>query len=224
MKLSTISAGGFALALLFLSAAATPAAADVLYNNLPPLATSGGTAAVSTADHGPLGDSFSTGSTAENLTDVELLIDVGNVDPPADSFTVDLYSDSSTSPGSLLDTIATVDDSSLTNSLAVYDFTLGTPYSLAADTRYWIELSGDSTSGQWSYDVSNTGIGVAGEFNYYDGTSFANSAFTPYQMEVMATPASAVPEPPSWTLMIGAILALGSTLAFSRRRLPVPIA
>jgi hypothetical protein len=195
LRLSYLSVGGgIALALLSLTVAPAPAAAGTIYDNSTQL--SGGTALVTSADNGPLADSFSTGATDVSLTDVQLLIGADN---PSDggSFTVDLLSDSSTSPGSVLDTIGTINDSSLTTSLGLVDVALTTPYALTADTRYWIELSGDPTSAFWAFTASNTGTGVAGEYNYYAGLVKANDTFTPYQMQVNVSP-----EPASWTLMI----------------------
>ena len=80
--------------------------------------------------------------------------------------------------------------------------------------RYWIELGGGSTSALWSFTETNTGIGVANEYNYYAGAVAANNSFTPYQMEVTT---AAVPEPGSFAL--GAIAI--AILAIARHsRLP----
>ena len=88
------------------------ASAEVLYDNLGFLSVDADGALA----HGPLYNSFSTvGSTT--LTDISVFIGADN---PADggTFTIGLYSDSSTSPGSLLDS-NTFMDSALTTSLAV---------------------------------------------------------------------------------------------------------
>ena len=180
--------------------------AGIIYDNISAStgATSGGSADISSASHGPLADSFSTGAGSSVLTDLKLLIAAAT---PTDggSFVVLLLSDSSTSPGSVLTTLQTVSDSSLTTTLGTVAFTLSTPYLLAANTRYWIELSGSSTSGVWSFTATNVGIGVANEYNYYAGSVSANSAFTPYQMTVTT---SAVPEPSGLGLCAIGIAAL----------------
>jgi len=187
--------------------------AGIIYDNISPStgATSGGSASISSSDHGPLADSFSTGAGFSVLTDLKLLV-AATTPTDGDSFNVLLLSDTSTSPGSVLTTLRTVSDSSLTTTLSTVDIILSTPYLLAANTRYWIELSSPSTSGVWSFTTTNVGIGVANEYNFYAGSVSANSAFTPYQMTVTT---SAVPEPSSFGLCAIGIAAL----AIARRHL-----
>ena len=209
MKPTTCSiTARFALAFLLVTAAATQASADILYDNLSQASGGVATAAEITGS-GPLADSFSTGNSATSLTDVKLLLDAAN---PGDGiiFGVGLLSDNSISPGSVLDILGFFSDSSLTTSLGVLDIPLATPYDLAADTRYWILVVGeDGSSVQWSFDAANGGTGVAAEYNYYAGNVYANNSFTPYQMEVSSTP-----EPASWSLLA----AVGVWLALERRR------
>jgi hypothetical protein len=140
----------------------TTANATYLYNNID--IRSGGTADASTLDHGPLGNSFSTGPSSYTLTAVDLLVLADN---PSDggSFTVSLLNDSSLHPGSTIAT-DTFDDSILSTSLS----TISAPSSsvaLAANTSYWIELSTSTGSLEWSYTGVNNGIGVANEYNFY---------------------------------------------------------
>ena len=98
-----------ALALLLGGVGRARAGSIILYNNLPPAATNNHADAVFT--FGPLADSFSTGGSAVNLSDVKLLLETGT---PTGSITVTLRSDSSTSPGAVLTTIGTLNDTSLT--------------------------------------------------------------------------------------------------------------
>jgi hypothetical protein len=179
--------------------------AGILYDNLS--VGTGGTGSIATT--GPDADSFSTGASPVTLSQVSLLLSAAT---PTDggSFSVYLLHNNSNTPGSVITTLGTVSDSSLTTSLGVVS--LSTTYLLAANTRYWIELTGASTSAVWSYASTNTGTNVSGEYNYFSGTSYPNSVYTAYNMQVSA---SAVPEP--GTFALGAI---GITfLAIARRRL-----
>ena len=170
------------------------------------------------AADGPLANSFSTGGSTVLLADVKLLL-IGNPNSTASS-TVSLLSDSGTSPGSVLQIIGTLSDSSLSASAQVFDFVLATPYALAANTRFWIGLSGpSSTTVGWNYAVDSSGIGTTGEYWAYSpgGTltvrQNSGTTSTPYQMQL-----SAVPEPGSLGLfMIGS-----AALAIARRRLVRP--
>ena len=199
-----------ACALLALAPLSSTAAnATYLYNNID--VSSGGTASASTLDNGSLGNSFSTGSAGYSLTSVDLLV---LADDPSDggSFTVSLLNDSSIHPGS---TIATdiLNDSVLSTSLSI----LSAPFAsikLAADTRYWIELSTSTGSLEWSFTGVNDGIGVANEYNFYAAAVSANQAFTPYQMSI----GSAAPEPSTWALMLAGFAGLGFVrYRFSRK-------
>jgi PEP-CTERM motif len=179
----------------------TAANATYLYNNID-ISFSGGFAHASTSDSGPLGNSFSTGPSGYSLTAVDLLVLADN---PSDggSFTVSLLNDSSIHPGSTIAT-DTFKDSMLSTSLS----TISAPFSsiaLAADTRYWIELSTSTGSLEWSFTAANVGIGVANEYNFYAGSVSANQSFTPYQMSI----GSAVPEPSTWALMLAGFVGLG---------------
>ncbi len=171
--------------------------AGVIYDNLPPLSTSGGTDAIYV--DGPAYNSFSTGDTASQLLDVKLFLS-GTLGSRS-SFTVSLLSDSSSTPGtpgSLLTTLGTFSDSTL-NFVApsVYDISVAN-YDLAPDTRYWIELSGASSVAAWSYASNVTGAGIGGEYNAYspggDLTVSPNTHDTaPYLMRVTTTQTSNLP-------------------------------
>lgn len=157
-----------------------PVRADILYNNLSnaPGGTVVGTFPIATfppaPGAGPEGDSFSTGSSPFLLTEVVLALQ-GVQD--SDSFSVTLYSDNNTSctagpvctggPLTALYTIASnVSDNSLSTSIADDAFSLATPQTLAANTRYWIIASSTNGSGTlWSYTEDLSGVGVTGQFN-----------------------------------------------------------
>jgi hypothetical protein len=193
--------GGLAVAALGL-AAFGPAAANAayLYNNIN--VTSGGTASASTSDNGPLGNSFSTGPSGFTFTAVDLLV-LANSPSDGGTFTVSLLNDNSLNPGSTIAT-ETFADSAFSTSLSAFSAPFSN-ISLAADTRYWIELSTSTGSLEWAYSAINNGIGVANEYNYYAGSVSQNSAFTPYQMSI----GSAVPEASTWALMLTGFAGLG---------------
>lgn len=226
-----------------------PARAGILYDNLGDTPGSIlGTFPIGTyilaggGGVGPEGDSFSTGASPFLLTDVTLKLQ-GVQD--SGSFNVTLFSDNDTvcAPGpscsggplTPLYTIAIdFSDNSLPTSLADHDFSLASPQTLAANTRYWIIASSSDNSGTlWSYTQDLSGVGVAGEFNetainvaggsYLDlnsndsvnnpgcftGPSGSNVC-TPFQMEVAG---NTVPEPSSLLL-----LATAALLLFKRQR------
>jgi hypothetical protein len=206
-----------------------PVRADILYNNLSNAPGSIlGTFPIGTFPNGtgPEGDSFATGASPFSLTDVVLKLQ--GVHDSA-SFNVTLFSDNNTicTPGPVctggpltpLYTIANnISDNSLSTSLADDQFSLASPQTLAANTRYWIIASSNDNSGTlWSYSEDLSGVGVTGEFNISafttsgaglvpnsndsvknpgcfgtttGGTTFDNC--TPYQMEIAG---NTVPEP-----------------------------
>lgn len=146
---------------------------------------------------GQLAASFST-TAAGKLSDLKLSL---QLDSPATggSFTIGLYSnDSSTKPGTLLTTIATVLDSTLSSSPQTYSFSVN--YALAENTRYWIQASGVNTNAGWNWTNSTTGIGITGEYQFLGNTTYGNSggSYGPLLMQVLVEP---VPEPSSFALL-----------------------
>ena len=190
-----------------------------LYNNLNASASYlSGADSVDTNIFGPLADSFSTGSDPFVLQDVKVLLSLDSAllpSPSGSEITVSLRSDSSTSPGDLLYVLGTFSDTGDLIKLQPGE-ALNVPvpsYTLAANTRYWIEVSGSPTAAQWSWSTDISGTGVANE--YYSNYAFGHLTVSqnsggPYQMEVSGV--SAVPEPATiltWSLLGSFALGLG---------------
>jgi hypothetical protein len=196
-----------------LLATAANAGSLTLYDNLGQ--TTAGTLGVAASFGGPPADSFSTGATSVFLADVQLLVRVeyfgSNPPGPPGSFNVSLLSDKMTNPGTVLTKIGTVNDESILNEFGGAPGVINLPvasFSLAANTRYWIELSDANpnmpTVSFWAFAPGNGGTGVAGEFFFFDGLVFPNTE-GPFQMKVTAS-TSAVPEPSTAILAgIGAV-------------------
>jgi hypothetical protein len=195
------------LPLVLVLALSCAAAATDIYNNLG--ADSNGTDSI--FSFGPLADSFSTGAGGFTLASVGLkLEDIGD---PTGSFTIQLLADNNISPGNPIYTIATVQDSFLSDSLQDYFFVLAQPQVLDPNTRYWIGLSSnDNSVAYWSWSVDTSGIGVKGEYFANQNGIFSTDNGA-YQMEL-----SDVPEP-------GTLIMLGSgivgVLGVVRRRMLV---
>ena len=193
MPLSLTAMARFAVLLLLISVAGVNA--DTIFDNL----AYGSGSDDSLASDGPLAASFTTGASGFSFDDLVISLD----DPtPADggSLVVTLNSDTNTTtPGSAVDTLGTILDSSLITSNSLIDLSSFGTINLAPDTVYWIELteSGASSAG-WQYATGSGGTGTAGEFYYYDGTSYPDTDGG-FLMSV-----SDVPEP-RW----GGILLLG---------------
>jgi MYXO-CTERM domain-containing protein len=160
---------------------------------------------------GPLYDSFSTGVNSGALSGLELFLN-GTVDS-GESFSVGLYADSSTTPGTLITVLGIVSDSSLSDTNSLIDVDLTANPILSVGTRYWVGLSG-MTSANWSFTADTSGIGVEGEFFSNSDGTFPNDPDEGYQMQVQVSAAS-VPEPSSLLLGASALVAL----ALFRRRL-----
>jgi hypothetical protein len=173
-------------------------AATIIFNNISD-ASIGGRTVTQLAQY----QSFSTGAGSFSLTDVQLLLS-GN--SSVHSFSVDLYSNSSNTPGGLLDHIGSMNDSALTPSCnCIYDFPTAA-FALSPSTRYWIGLSTVNGSDvTWSIEGPFQGhpgdIGVTGEFIDDSGTVSADTGEA-FQMTVsVSSTTSSVPEPSAFLLV-----------------------
>ncbi|HYL39559.1 MAG TPA: FG-GAP-like repeat-containing protein [Bryobacteraceae bacterium] len=140
---------------------------------------------------GPFYESFSAGGSPVMLTDVmaRLTADANTMAPAGGSITVGLYSDSATSPATLLLNIGTL----AVNSLPVYpaygniDFPVNPPFALNPSARYWIGFSSTNPSrAALAYTHDTSGIGVTGEFHILGGKLYPSSA-GPFQLRITAS-------------------------------------
>lgn len=191
-----------ALSILAAFTFAVPVHADVFtFDNLNATTVD----ADSLATFGPIAASFSTANYGTTLTEVSLKL---SATADTGSLTVQLLSDASTSPGSVLSTIGTLSDSLLSSTLLNYTFTLAAPFNLAANTRYWIELTSIGSSANWAWSQDIAGPGVAGEYISNTNGIFANSTEAPYQMQVL----TAAPEPSGYAILGFGLLGLVAAL------------
>lgn len=149
--------------------------ASVIFDNL--AGASAGTDSVALA--GPLAQSFSTGAASFSLSDLGLAL-AATQPGDAGSLLVTLMSNGSNGPGTLAATLGSIADSTLSSGLSGYDLPMASPVVLAADTVYWIELSGAASSAAWGYSSDATGTGVSGSsvytFNNYNDNGSAGIA------------------------------------------------
>ena len=219
---------GLALATVLLAATALvpngASAGTVLYNNVFSSVSnsyytyypSAGEDSVSSA--GPLYDSFSTGSASYIWIDVTVLF--SDTTTESGQFEFLLLSDNSNSPGSVIAQSGFLPD------VLCGPCTYGVSgaVSLAANSRYWIELSSNGSSQfSWYFEPNNDGTGVAGEYwsnvnGVYANDNYENNERGPYQMEVIA---SNTPLPSTWTMMLIGLAVVGF-FAYPRKMIPLP--
>jgi hypothetical protein len=190
-------------------ATSAPGHADVLYDNLS--VASAGADPANPSIYGPLYNSFSTGSSGFSLSEIGLSLQAQNT-VDLGTFTVTLLSGAAAyaDPTAIVFS-STFNDSQLLASLSTFDVNFS-PISLAADTRYWVELS-STGSVQWSYASDASGTGVSGEFSQNQGGTTLNGPTgdetqPPYQMLISDQQISAVPELSSWMMMILGLMGL----------------
>lgn len=140
-----ICLAAFAVVTVSLVMAASSGRAGVIYDNLGQPSGGGDPVKPGGGVQGPLYDSFSTGTgSGFLLTDVQLLL--FNTGVPSGSTSIGIYDPRTLSggavvPGDIVATIGTVSDSSLSGTASVWNVSVASPVSLAANARYWVGLS-----------------------------------------------------------------------------------
>ena len=190
------------------------AAAQTIYDSIGGV-ENGGDPLSALTGAGPLLADLFIAPGAVSLSAVTLNLEFSAGASPTGSASLDLFSDGGAAgPGSLLQHIGTINDTTLTSSFALYTVTDLTPYALTAGTAYYIGLTDAGSSGVLGNTLDPTVLArpdvTAGGFYYNNGGVQANSG-GPYEIRV-----SAVPEPGSLALLIG--LSLTGAAFLSRRK------
>lgn len=107
---------------------------------------------------------FSTGSSSWTLSSATLLLQMDTIGTVG----LDLYSDNSGIPGTLLGSL--VSSRTYSSSLAAVSFT-ASGLTLNADTTYWLVLAASSGSFEWAWTQTNSGdgVGFTGDSAFFDG-------------------------------------------------------
>ena len=200
-KLRPVAAAA-ALAAALLAAAPQSAKAVVAYNNLG--SSQDGSDPVFGV--GPLAASFSSASGGV-LASLQLLLTNGNSSADPGSIDVRLIADNHSSPGVVLADLGSIADKNITTSPAIYALSFATPFVLAANTEYWIELvsSAAPSAVEWSWSLDQSAPGVAGQQVFGQSFGVLPNSGGAYQFAVL------VPEPGTVALFTGGLVALGLT-------------
>ena len=198
-----------AVSMAALSAAPETARAGFAYNSLGGSENGGDPVAASGA--GPiLADRFFSGTSISRLTDVKLNLELGGT--ATGSISVGLFSDAGTTgPGTVLATLGTFKDSSANANFQVYDFSSFTPYTLAANTYYYLGITDNNGSQLLLGNTVDQGVlsrqsVMDGGYYYNNGGVQANSG-GPYEMSISV---NVVPEPASIAMtMLGGFAVAG---------------
>lgn len=173
---------------------------------------------------GPAGFSFTSPNSATNVADVQIKLNFNSDASRSGTITVALYSNTSgPAPGSLIATLGTLAESSVTNGDNIYDFPVANGPALTPNTRYWVVVSDSngSTAVSWAGQVGTGGTGVSGEYlglNFFSqyAITFANNSAPPLIASVTVLPSiSPTPAPSS---LIAALIGLAFLAFYASRQ------
>jgi hypothetical protein len=146
-------------------------------------------------DSAPLGgevlaQSFTTGTVASQIGTIDLVL-WDSVPSDGGTVTFTVMSNNSNHPGSVVETLAVDADSTLSSSVGTVTLAVNGGSTLSANTRYWIEATGNvSSNAQWDYcDDPNTGIEVLTEYTSFNGDSIADTIGGCFLAEISTQPA-----------------------------------
>jgi hypothetical protein len=200
--------------LVLLGLAPAVCRADVILGNL---GTGDGSTSLTLNSTTFTGASFTMGSQAYSLSDVQITLE----NNPSSGTIFQLESDASGKPSSAV--LFTFTTPTFGSGLATYTFPVSSPFTLAANSKYW--LVGLTNSGSTSWVASNTSTNPAGggatfgsySFSASSGASWSNlSGFTP-EFQVNGTPSVGSPEPSS-LLLTGMAACMAAAVGWRRRR------
>lgn len=211
----TLAAMGSAVLALAMASPQAHAASTAIYDNL--ASSQDGSDPI--FSYGPLANSFTTGSDpAQFLAGIQALLK--NEGPGVvGTLHVGLHADSGNAPGAELLSLGDVSSASIgSTAFAAYSFApVASSFTLAQNTRYWVQIEAVSPNGiAWSWSGDTGALGVAGEFSRSATLGTApNDSFGPYQMSISV---AAVSEPDAGFMVMAGLGCVG-TLSM-RRRMP----
>jgi len=189
-------------------------AQTTIYDNLSYATSAGASVWGSGSTTGMMADSFSTLSTDSSLTTVDLLLR-RYASSETGSTTIGLYADNSTSPGTLLAVLGTINDTTLSYG-SYTEYSYNSTFSLASDTRYWIGITAPTADiVSWAEANDASGVGTSGEYFYWNSPPVAPNSEGPFGLSVSVTP-EATPEPS--TLALASLGGLGILWQLRRRK------
>jgi len=163
-------------------------------------------------------EAFTTPVSTYPLMSTTLVLAASSVGSSTGSFTIELWSDSASAPGSKLADISTgntISGLGLTPTPTNIKFDMASPYALASSTSYWIVVNTSALSGGKQLQVVGTnsanGVGVTANNNMQQGGSppFTTTFGNPSHMLMVV-----VPEPSTYALGFTAM----SVMALVARR------